>query len=85
MAITPQGAALTIGVEIGVQSVVLCGLIGILAVLFLVNLKRVVSVTIKGRNIGEVAALQVTDLAAWVRTIDDPGVAPLVVSAPTRS
>ncbi|WP_435769863.1 ATP-binding cassette domain-containing protein [Nocardioides sp. SYSU DS0651] len=33
---------------------------------------------IKGRDIGEVAALQVTDLAAWVRTIDDPGVAPLV-------
>ncbi|HWJ11964.1 MAG TPA: excinuclease ABC subunit UvrA [Nocardioides sp.] len=36
------------------------------------------SVTIKGRNIGEVAALQVTDLAEWLRTIDDPGVAPLI-------
>lgn len=36
------------------------------------------SVTIDGRNIGEVAALQVTDLAAWLRTIDDPGVAPLI-------
>lgn len=38
------------------------------------------SVTIKGRNIGEVAALQVTDLAAWLRTIDDPGVAPLIAT-----
>ncbi|GAA4821809.1 ATP-binding cassette domain-containing protein [Nocardioides caeni] len=36
------------------------------------------SVTIKGRNIGEAAALQVTDLAEWLRTIDDPGVAPLI-------
>ncbi|KRC50177.1 MULTISPECIES: ATP-binding cassette domain-containing protein [unclassified Nocardioides] len=36
------------------------------------------SVTIKGRNIGEVAALQVTDLAEWLRTIDEPGVAPLI-------
>ena len=36
------------------------------------------SVTIDGRNIGEVAALQVTDLAQWLRTIDDPGVAPLI-------
>ncbi|NGZ99756.1 excinuclease ABC subunit UvrA [Nocardioides sp. W3-2-3] len=36
------------------------------------------SVTIKGRNIGEIAAMQVTDLAEWLRTIDDPGVAPLI-------
>ncbi|WGX96580.1 excinuclease ABC subunit UvrA [Nocardioides sp. L-11A] len=36
------------------------------------------SVTIKGRNIAEVTALQVTDLAEWLRTIDDPGVAPLI-------
>lgn len=36
------------------------------------------SVTVRGRNIGEVAALQITDLAAWLRTVDDPGVAPLI-------
>ena len=34
--------------------------------------------TIKGLDIGEVSRMQVTDLADWVRTIDDPGVAPLV-------
>jgi excinuclease ABC A subunit len=33
---------------------------------------------IDGRDIGEVAAMQVTDLADWVRSIDDKGVAPLV-------
>jgi excinuclease ABC A subunit len=33
---------------------------------------------IDGHDIGEVCRWQVTDLAAWVRTIDDPGVAPLV-------
>jgi excinuclease UvrABC ATPase subunit len=33
---------------------------------------------IKGLDIGDVCRMQVTDLAAWVRTIDDPGVAPLV-------
>nr|WP_109505781.1 excinuclease ABC subunit UvrA [Nocardioides speluncae] len=33
---------------------------------------------IKGLDIGEVAAMQVTDLADWLRTIDDPGAAPLV-------
>lgn len=38
------------------------------------------SATVKGRNIGEVAALQVTDLAEWLRTIDDPGVAPLIAT-----
>ncbi|HJQ06181.1 MAG TPA: excinuclease ABC subunit UvrA [Nocardioides sp.] len=36
--------------------------------------------TIKGKNIGDVCRMQVTDLAAWVRTIDDPSVAPLVAS-----
>jgi excinuclease UvrABC ATPase subunit len=35
---------------------------------------------IKGLDIGEVCRMQVTDLAAWVRTIDEPGVAPLVAS-----
>ncbi|WZH37730.1 MAG: excinuclease ABC subunit UvrA [Microbacterium enclense] len=29
-------------------------------------------------NIADAAAMQITDLAAWVRTIDDPSVAPLV-------
>ncbi|WP_010525448.1 excinuclease ABC subunit UvrA [Nesterenkonia sp. F] len=36
------------------------------------------SSTIDGKDIGEVSAMQVSDLAAWVRTIDDPSVAPLV-------
>lgn len=29
-------------------------------------------------NIADAAAMQITDLAAWVRTVDDPSVAPLV-------
>lgn len=33
---------------------------------------------IKGKNIAELASMQITDLAMWVREIDDPGVAPLV-------
>lgn len=33
---------------------------------------------IAGVNIADAAAMQITDLAAWVRTIDDPTVAPLV-------
>ena len=33
---------------------------------------------IDGRDIGEVSALQVTDLADWLRGIDEKGVAPLV-------
>jgi excinuclease UvrABC ATPase subunit len=33
---------------------------------------------VQGRNIGEVCAMQITDLADWVRSIADPGVAPLV-------
>jgi excinuclease UvrABC ATPase subunit len=36
------------------------------------------SSTIDGRDIGEVSAMQVTDLAAWLRGLDAPGVAPLV-------
>ena len=31
-------------------------------------------------NIAEAAAMQITDLAAWLRTIDDPAVAPLLSS-----
>jgi excinuclease UvrABC ATPase subunit len=33
---------------------------------------------IRGRNIADVCALQISDLADWVRTIDEPSVAPLV-------
>ncbi|PVG83933.1 daunorubicin resistance protein DrrC [Nocardioides gansuensis] len=33
---------------------------------------------IKGLNIAEVCAMQITDLAEWIRGIDDPSVAPLV-------
>ncbi len=33
---------------------------------------------IKGLDIGAACAMQITDLAEWVRGIDDPGVAPLV-------
>lgn len=33
---------------------------------------------IDGVNIADAAAMQITDLAAWVRTVDDPSVAPLV-------
>jgi len=35
---------------------------------------------IRGLDIGEVCAMQLTDLADWVRGIDDPGVAPLIGS-----
>ncbi len=33
---------------------------------------------IKGVNIADAAAMQITDLAAWLRTVDDPSVAPLM-------
>jgi excinuclease UvrABC ATPase subunit len=33
---------------------------------------------IKGRSIADLCELQITDLAAWVRELDDPSVAPLV-------
>ncbi|WEK13345.1 MAG: excinuclease ABC subunit UvrA [Candidatus Microbacterium phytovorans] len=33
---------------------------------------------IRGRNIAEVAAMQITDLAEWLSTIDEPEVAPLM-------
>lgn len=38
------------------------------------------SSTIDGRDIGQVSAMQVTDLAAWLRAIEAPGVAPLVAA-----
>ena len=33
---------------------------------------------IKGKNIAEVCAMQISDLAAWVRGLDEPSVAPLL-------
>ncbi|NAZ87796.1 ATP-binding cassette domain-containing protein [Kineococcus indalonis] len=33
---------------------------------------------IRGRNIADVCAMQISDLAAWVREVDDPSVAPLL-------
>ncbi|HEU5037012.1 MAG TPA: excinuclease ABC subunit UvrA [Nocardioides sp.] len=38
------------------------------------------SSTIRGVSIADVCAMQVTDAAAWVREVDEPGVAPLVAS-----
>ncbi|MBE1514619.1 ATP-binding cassette domain-containing protein [Nesterenkonia halotolerans] len=35
------------------------------------------SVTVQGINIAEVCALELSDLADWLRTLDEPGVAPL--------
>jgi len=35
---------------------------------------------IEGKNIAEVGALQISDLAGWVRGLDEPSVAPLLVS-----
>jgi excinuclease UvrABC ATPase subunit len=35
---------------------------------------------IDGRNIADVCALQITDLAEWVRNLDEPSVAPLLAS-----
>ncbi|PKW27587.1 ATP-binding cassette domain-containing protein [Phycicoccus duodecadis] len=36
------------------------------------------SSTIRGRSIADLCALQITDLAAWVRELDEPSVAPLL-------
>ncbi len=36
------------------------------------------SSTINGTSIADVCAMQITDAAEWIRTIDDPGVAPLI-------
>src|SRR5690606_14032880 len=33
---------------------------------------------IRGKNIADVCAMQITDLAAWVRGLDEPSVAPLL-------
>jgi len=38
------------------------------------------SSAVNGLNIAEVCALQITDLAEWIREIDDPSVAPLIAN-----
>ncbi len=40
--------------------------------------KEARSARIKGRNIAEVCAMQISDLASWVREVDEPSVAPLL-------
>ena len=40
--------------------------------------ERARSSTIDGVNIADACAMQISDLADWLRTIDDPGVAPLL-------
>src|SRR5436305_3078764 len=35
---------------------------------------------IRGRNIADLSALQISDLAAWVRDLDEPSVAPLLTA-----
>jgi excinuclease UvrABC ATPase subunit len=40
--------------------------------------KEVLASKIQGKNIADVCALQITDLADWVRGLDEPSVAPLV-------
>ncbi|MGH8868828.1 MAG: ATP-binding cassette domain-containing protein [Actinomycetes bacterium] len=40
--------------------------------------KEVLSSKIKGRNIAEVCSMQISDLAEWVRGLEEPSVAPLL-------
>ncbi|KRC63768.1 daunorubicin resistance protein DrrC [Aeromicrobium sp. Root236] len=40
--------------------------------------KEVLASKVKGKNIAEVCAMQISDVAEWVRTIDDSSVAPLL-------
>ncbi|HEX5532980.1 MAG TPA: excinuclease ABC subunit UvrA [Actinomycetales bacterium] len=40
--------------------------------------KEARSSKIKGRNIADLCAMQISDLAAWMRDLDDPSVAPLL-------
>jgi excinuclease UvrABC ATPase subunit len=40
--------------------------------------KEALSSKIKGRNIADVCAMQISDLAGWVRDLDEPSVAPLL-------
>ncbi len=40
---------------------------------------EVLASTVNGKNIAELCAMQISDLAAWVRELDEPSVAPLLV------
>jgi excinuclease UvrABC ATPase subunit len=40
--------------------------------------KEARSSKIKGKNIADVSSMQISDLAEWIRTVDDPSVAPLL-------
>ena len=40
--------------------------------------KEVLASKIRGRNIADVCALQISDLAGWIRELDEPSVAPLL-------
>ncbi|MBW9209227.1 excinuclease ABC subunit UvrA [Mumia sp. zg.B21] len=40
--------------------------------------KEALSSTIRGKNIADLCRMQISDLAAWMRELDEPGVAPLV-------
>ncbi len=40
--------------------------------------KEVLSSKIKGKNIADLCTMQISDLAGWVRELDDPSVAPLL-------
>ena len=40
--------------------------------------KEALSSKIKGKNIAELCQMQISDLAEWMRDLDEPGVAPLV-------
>nr|WP_157429186.1 excinuclease ABC subunit UvrA [Agromyces salentinus] len=42
--------------------------------------QEALSSRVKGLNIAEVSSMQISDLAAWVAEIDDPGVAPLIAN-----
>jgi excinuclease UvrABC ATPase subunit len=42
--------------------------------------KEARSSTIKGKNIADVCAMQISDLAEWVRGLDEPSVAPLLTA-----
>jgi excinuclease UvrABC ATPase subunit len=40
--------------------------------------KQTLSATVHGKNIAELSAMQITDLAEWMRDLDEPSVAPLL-------
>src|SRR5215216_5286540 len=42
--------------------------------------KEARSSTIKGKNIADIGAMQINDLAEWLRGLDDPSVAPLLAA-----